>query len=517
MNNELIEKNETEISVFALWEVLKKFFWVIAVFSVIVAALFGAYSALFVKTKYSASAKYTVVNMLSNTEYIADTMISAASNIAGVFVEVADENIAVSAAVDEGELDKYFGCTKEEAIVTVSKMVSAKKQSEDSPLFSITITAEKKEDVLAVITAFQKIIPGIITQMNTIGEEDQVTTTAKPVSVVNSIDNVEEINPSVVRNAIVGFVAAFVIVYFICFIIYIRDTKVYDDYTVKSNFNYPVIGVIPVWDDGEGDKKSRLRNFGKKINPQKIERDYRGKLLNAQTPFAVAEAFNSLRTNLCYSVTDVTCPVYSVTSDFSGAGKSVVSVNIATSLAMLGKKTLLIECDLRRPKINSILGTDEKKGLSELLSGVIPDAQSVIKTVDNDLDVIYAGHTPPNPTLLLGSDRMKSLIEQFKNVYDVIILDTPPVFEVADACVVTPLVDGNIVVARSEYSDVNALKSSIDLLTGVEGRIIGFVVNDVDIKISGAYKNRYSRYGKYRKYARYSNYYADANKKAKEN
>ena len=495
MNNEVNEMKNTEITIASLFDVLRKFFWIIAIFSVLAGAVMGVYSAVFVETKYTASAKFTIVNMLSNNEYIADTMINAASDIADIFVEIADENIAVGAAVDAGKLDEYFGCTKLEAIKKVSSMISARKESAESPIFTITATSTNKNDVYVVITALQMIVPDVVKQLNTIEEGDKVTTTAKAVSTITLVDQVSEVNPSTVRNVLVGTMAAFLITYFICLVIYICDTKVYDEHTIKNNFDAPVIGLIPKW--GEEKKSISLS-----------VRDYSDKVLNESTPFAVSEAFNTLRTNICYCAVNSKCPVYAVTSDFSGAGKSVVSVNLARSLSMLGKKTLLIECDLRCPKMNRIFKTDVKVGLSELLSGVDTDLETVVKKSDNpNLDVIYSGHTPPNPSLLLGSDNMRVLIEKFKESYDAIILDTPPAFEVADVCAVAPIIDGTVIVARSEHSDVGAIKEVIELINGVEGRILGFVVNAIDLKLSGTYRSRYGNYGKYRKYAKYS-YYA---------
>ena len=284
----------------------------------------GICSSLFVETKYTASTKFIIVNMLSNNEYIADTMLNAASDIAGSFVEIADEEVALGAAVDAGKLDEYFGCSKPEAIKKVSSMISAKKTSQDSPIFTVTATSTNKTDVFKVITAFQMIVPDVVKKLNTIEEGDKVTTTAKSVSSITLVEQISEINPPIVRNVALGALAAFVIAYFVCLVIYICDTKVYDEHSVKNNFDAPVIGSIPKW----GDEKK---------NQAFSSRDYTGKVLCSKTPFAVSEAFNTIRTNLCYSVVNSECPAYAITSDFSGVGKSVVSVNVAISLAMLGK------------------------------------------------------------------------------------------------------------------------------------------------------------------------------------
>lgn len=505
MNNGVNEKKGAEITVSSLFEVFKKFFWLIVAAMLLFASALGAYSAFLVETRYTASAKYTVVNILSNNEYIADTMINAASDIAGIFVEIADENIAVSAAVEAGKLDEYFGCSKAEAVKKVSAMISASKESDESPIFTVTATSGNKNDVYMVITAFQQIVPSVVTELNRITIDDKVSTTAKPVSVITLTEQVSEINPSVVRNTVMGAMVGFVISYLIAFVIFVCDTKVYDESTIKRYFDHPVLGTIPSWGDVKNKKKRGFLIFGKNVKKINTVRDYSEKILSNKTPFAVSEAFNSLRTNICYLTSDSRCPVYAITSDFSGVGKSVLSVNVALSFAMLGKKTLLVECDLRRPKASKIMDMDVKAGLSELLSGVVANREDVIKCYkDTGLDVVFAGHIPPNPSLLLGSESMKQFLESSKEIYDVIILDTPPVFEVSDACVVAPLADGVVVVARSEYSDINAIRDSLDLIEGVDGRIAGFVVNDVDVEFVSRYISKYGKSGNYKKYSMYS-------------
>ena len=113
-----------------------------------------------------------------------------------------------------------------------------------------------------------------------------------------------------------------------------------------------------------------------------------------------------------------------MTSDFSGAGKSVVSANVAVSLAMLGKKTLLVECDLRRPELREVFDVEKRSGLSELLSGVAKDNSEVITNVGyENLDVVLSGRIPPNPSELLGSETMTEFINNSRENYDIIIIN----------------------------------------------------------------------------------------------
>jgi len=512
MNNEATtETNRARISIAMLLGALKKFLVVILIATVVVGALAGVYVKLFTKTSYSAKAEFQAINVLPSNAYISDAMLSAAADIATNCVEIIKKpeiiKTAVSHKLPDGKtLYEYLGATSEEgAVATVASMVSAGKASSDSAIFTVTVSTSDMNRTYQVISAIQDVLPGIVEQMYNVTENSQITTQLRYLDRVESINEVYPVRMSAARFAIIGAAVAFVVSYLICFFVFINDTKVYDDSTIKAHFTAPVIGIIPEWNvpgQESGSRRSKKRSV---IAGDK--RDYTGKLLSSSTPFGVMEAFNTLRTNLCYSTAAEKCPVFAVTSDFSGAGKSVISANIATSLAMLGKKTLLIECDLRRPELAEVFGVEKKKGLSELLTGVIADKNEVLSTVEQEnLSVIFSGRIPPNPSELLGSEKMEQLIAECKEAYDIIIVDTPPAFEVSDVGVIAPLLTGTVMVARSNYSDVNAIESSEELINGVNGRIVGYVVNDVDFKTGGAYYYRKRKYG-YRGYRKYGRYY----------
>ena len=137
-----------------------------------------------------------------------------------------------------------------------------------------------------------------------------------------------------------------------------------------------------------------------------------------------------------------------------------------------------------------------------------------MKTEYDNLSLIYSGRIPPNPSELLGSEKMGELVDEWKSEYDVVIIDLPPVFEVADAGVMSTRVNGYVLVARSEHSDVTALVHSIDNLRRVNGNICGFVLNDINIKMGALNAaHKYGKYGKYAKYRKYSVYSQTDSKK----
>lgn len=511
MNNEVTEvtaeSSVSRITLGTLIGTLRRFFVVILIATVVFAAVGFGYVKLFTGTTYSASASFYVSNQSHSSATVDNSTLNAASSVAADCISlVRDNQVMIGNIVDDQGLDTALGMSRDAARNYVRAHTSASMNGEDSRIITITVNTPNKAHTMEIITALQTRIP------------DELVSVLKPeesalnlqISPLDEELTSYDVRQSPVTAAIIGGAVAFVVSYLVCFFIFINDTKVYDDATIKAHFNAPVIGIIPEW-CAPGQESTSARNKKRSILSGD-KRDYKGKILSSSTPFGVTEAFNTLRTNLCYSTAAEKCPVFAVTSDFSGAGKSVISANIAASLAMLGKKTLLVECDLRRPELAEVFEVEKGAGLSELLSGVAASREEVLTSVSfENLDVVLSGRIPPNPSELLGSEAMADFIAKSREIYDIIIVDTPPAYEVSDVGVIAPMLTGTVMVARSNYSDINAIAASEELITGVNGRIIGYVVNDVDYKSGSGYrKNKYGYRG-YRKYARY--YYSSYAKK----
>ncbi len=236
--------------------------------------------------------------------------------------------------------------------------------------------------------------------------------------------------------------------------------------------------------------------------------------LGSEMSFAASEAYKLLRTNLMFSFSgQEECSVIGMTSAFRGEGKSVTAVNLAYTLAQTQKKVLLIEGDMRLPTMSKRLSLEPAPGLSNLLAGmnsVKECIQQVEVTVEEDskatLDVLVSGSNPPNPSELLGSERMEALMSGLRDRYDFIVLDLPPVTIVTDPIVACKIIDGMIVVVRNNRVVRGALDETIRQLNLVNARILGFVFNGAGEASSGYYKGkRYSRY--YKKNYYYNHYY----------
>ena len=244
---------------------------------------------------------------------------------------------------------------------------------------------------------------------------------------------------------------------------------------------------------------SIFEKFKKKPKHHVSKRNYKNKLLTKDSPFAMTESFKKLRTNLLFATAGAECPVVAITSTFQETGKSIIIANLAISFSQLEKKVLIIDCDLRKPAQHKIFGIENNSGLSELLAGMSNQEVSIKRLKEYDqLALITSGKIPPNPAELLASESMKKFLEVLRQKYDIILIDLPPISLVTDAAVIAKIVDGYLFAVRLEHDDTRAVQEALGALEQTDGKILGFVVNDVNPKAGARYYKKYSN-----KYYRY--------------
>lgn len=229
----------------------------------------------------------------------------------------------------------------------------------------------------------------------------------------------------------------------------------------------------------------------------------RGDLWNRNTrfganmSFAASEAYKLLRTNITFSFPagEHSCHVVGVTSTVSSEGKSMTACNLAYSLAEAGKKTLLMDGDLRLPTVAAKLELQSSPGLSNLLISDV-DHRNVIHPciAIEGMDVLCAGDVTPNPSELLGSERMAQLIRELSRSYEYIIVDLPPVTVVSDALVMAKLLHGVVMVVRNGVVEQRALADAMRQMKLVDLRVLGFVYNGSKQEGGKRYYKGYEKY-----------------------
>lgn len=206
-----------------------------------------------------------------------------------------------------------------------------------------------------------------------------------------------------------------------------------------------------------------------------------------QTKSPISEAYRTLRTNVQFTSVDSETKKIMVTSPGPGEGKSSTAANLAVSIAQSGKSIIVVDADLRKPTQHKLFGLDNREGLSVALVQDQDYREFIKETAVPGLMVLTAGPIPPNPAELVGSKRMKRLIEELSLEYDMVLIDTPPIIAVTDAAILAQEVDGVILVLASGEVNKEFAQKAKDQLDKVGAKILGAVLNKVDMKTGEYY------------------------------
>lgn len=227
--------------------------------------------------------------------------------------------------------------------------------------------------------------------------------------------------------------------------------------------------------------------------------------LHKNLEFTATEQYKLLRTNLEFTIPEGTkCPVIGVTSSMRGEGKSTTAVNLSYVLAEKGSKVLLIDGDLRIPSIAKKMDIPATPGLTDELMSKGAEIESYKSSLLDTWYIMPSGDIPPNPSELLGSKRMESVLETLREEFDYIIIDLPPVNIVSDALSIANLITGMIIVIREEYTEKKELEHCFRQLKLSNVNVLGCVMNEA--KSGGGAYGKYRKY-RYYKYYRYYRYY----------
>jgi non-specific protein-tyrosine kinase len=287
----------------------------------------------------------------------------------------------------------------------------------------------------------------------------------------------EPVSPKTMQNTLLAAVVGAMLAAGVIFLVETFNDVIRDPDEIVKRFQLPILAIVGTYAKPEDGPITQLhpRAYG-------------------------AEAFRVLRTNIFYSGTDNPMRTLLITSPTPSEGKTTISANLAVVCAQSGKSTVLIDADLHRPRVHQIFKAPNRGGLSSLLVQPEVEINNVMQdTKTPDLKLISSGPIITNPSELLSSRKMRSLLKQLENQTDIVVIDSPPVLSVTDAIVLAPHVDGVLLVVKPGKTNLRIIKQSLEQIQRVGGTVIGVVLNEVEVRKSRT-SYYYPGYHKYRQH-----------------
>jgi capsular exopolysaccharide synthesis family protein len=331
---------------------------------------------------------------------------------------------------------------------------------------SNTDAALTAEIATAVSESLTKVVESIETSEDSGGASPVKLTLVQHAAVPQ-----KPISPNTPLNIALGGLAALAIGIGVALLRETLDNRIRNERDVETLTETPILGGIVF------DPKAQERPLIVHVDPRSPR----------------SESFRTLRTNLQFLDVGRTDRSFVITSSVQSEGKSTSAANLAIALADAGSRVLLVDADLRRPKVHEYMGLEGAAGLTDLLIGRA-EPQDVIQPWGKDgLYVLPAGKIPPNPSELLGSKALISLLAEFNKAFDVVLFDAPPLLPVTDAAILARIVGGTIVVCAAGRTHKNQLKGALSALRNVDAPVSGIVLTMLPTKGPDAYG--YGRYG----------------------
>jgi capsular exopolysaccharide synthesis family protein len=286
------------------------------------------------------------------------------------------------------------------------------------------------------------------------------------------------VSPNVQRDVSLSLAASLVFSIGLAFFVEYLDNRIRTPQEMKAHLGIPFLGMIP----------TAAKN-----------KDVANPLLSGDVPANFSEAFKTVRTGVLFSSADSGLRTLVVTSAGPGEGKSLVSANLAIALAQAGQRVLLVDADMRRPRVHEIFEVPQEPGFSNLLTSNAKASEVIRKSSQNGLWLLAAGHIPPNPAELLGSGRYKDFLASLENHFDWAVIDTPPVLVVADSLIAANEATGVVFVVGADQTSRHAARTAVEQLDAANAHLVGSVLNKANVLGNPYYYSSYYR----KEYARY--------------
>ena len=495
------QNNFTEAEVDLQWlaKALLNKAWLIAFVALVCAAATFIGTLLFVTPLYKSSAMFYVNNSSIDVGDVSISSItsgdlSASKNLVNSYIVILKTRKTLEEVIDYAGVDLTYN--KLRNMVTANSVDSTE-------IFQVVVTSDDPKEAKLLADAIAYLLPKRITSIiegTSAKVVDPAVVPARPSS------------PNYTKNTMMGFAVGLLVMTGLTAFWVIMDTTIRKEEDIYQSCPHPVLAAVP---DMESKSKGSYYGYGRKEDTSG-KKSKQPELVGGHISFAAAEAYKLLRTKLQYSFTEEQeCRVIGVSSALHGEGKSLTAVNLSYALSQLGKRVVLIDCDMRRPTVADKLPISKSPGLSDFLTCQNHTENLIqfcgIREDKHAFHAIASGMTPPNPMELLSSARMEKLVARLRESYDFVILDLPPVGEVGDALAAAKLTDGMLVVVRQNYCDRVALNTTIRQFEFVDAKILGVVFNSTS-EDGSSYGRKYYHGKKYNRYYKnYRRYYASNN------
>ena len=497
---------EIEIDLRRVVDAVLKKVWAVVLATLIAAGAAYGVSTQLITPMYKSKAMFYVNNQnisIGDSKLTMSTGdLSVSRGLVDTYLVVLNARSTIMEVIDYAGVDLSYA--------QVKGMISASAVN-DTEIFEVVVTNADPVEADIIADAITYILPKKISSIIE-------GTSAKIVD--TSIVAAAPSSPNVFKNTALGGILGMMASVGIIALMEIFNTTIRTEEDIESVSSYPILVGVPDMIAG-GKSKGSYYADGRKRRKRRGSND-ESDLIGGEVSFTASEAYKMLRTKIQFSFADEkNCYVIGLSSALAGEGKSVTAINLAYSLAQLGKKVLLIDCDMRKPTVCSKLKLKNAPGLSNYLTRQNQNENILQIYADKanhaEFDVIAAGNTPPNPVELISSSRMVAAIEKFREEYEYVILDLPPIGEVTDAMAASKHTDGILLVSRMNFGDRYMLGDAIEQFDFIGAKILGIVATCVSEDSKGygyRYRKGYGyRRGYYRRYYGTKNrYYSDGNK-----
>lgn len=433
---------------------------------IIVLALVGAVIGFGV-TKYAITPMYEAsVNMIVNTansqydntnpNYVSNDSINSAENLVDSYSIIIKSNRVAKAVITELNLDV--------SVDDLIRMIDVASIN-GTQVMKVTVTSDSAEKSAMIVQKISEIAPQQIVDAVKAGS-------CEVVSDIATDEN--PVSPSIVKNTMLGLLLGLIIGVAYALIREMFNNKIVDDKDLKKYVDIPVLAVLPDVEQGKG----------KKVTPKTVAQGKAHRtgeelrlIIDNKVPFNYSEAFKALRTNISFIANTQHIKTFMVTSSIPYESKTNTAINLAVSLATAGKSVVIVDADLRKPAVAKYLKVSRKiPGISDILSGNCELDDALIFFKDLKVYALTSGQIPPNPSELLASPELGEIFTKLENMFDYVIIDTPPVNLVADACIVGEYADEAILVVRSDFATYDTVQNAKAKLDGVNTKFAGSVL-----------------------------------------